>query len=223
MELHGCGHLCLLGSLQSSLWLPCSCQQTGLPSGRQCLGSTVPGWTSFSSTGLPICPSVQGFYQPSPQWAPCDAAGVLDLVDDRVTHLFCPSSQGEVPTSSLHRQPSQSCAWTIDGQYFCTSGCPVRILDFRPSPQAACAVPTGEMFVKVSAALQSSNRSVHHVCCWPADDMAGSPQDGAAGRVSFAIAVPESVSALDVCCTTDSIIAGTVHGGMLLLSQQRES
>lgn len=88
--------------------------------------------------------------------SPCDAAGVLDLVDDRVTHLFCPSSGGELPTSSLHGQSSQSCAWTTDGQYFCTSGWPVRILDFRPSPLAACAVPTGE-FARVSATLQSSN------------------------------------------------------------------
>eukprot|EP00891_Asterochloris_glomerata_P002112 jgi/Astpho2/2112/Aster-x1041 len=127
----------------------------------------------------------------------CGWAGVLDLVDDRVTHLFCPSSGGELPTSSLHGQPSQSCAWTSDGQYFCTSGWPVRILDFRPSPLAACAVPT--------------------------DDIAGSPEDGAPGRASFAIAVPASVSALDVCRTTDSIVAGTVGGDVLLLSQQRET
>ena len=152
--------------------------------------------------------------------SPCDAAGVLDLVDDRVTHLFCPSRERELPL--LHGRPSQSCAWTVDGQYFCTGGWPVRILDSRPSPLAACAVPAGQ-FARVSATLQSSNCSVHQVCWWPADDIAGSPEDRAPGRASVAMAVTECVSALDVCRTTDSIVAGTVQGDMLLLSQQGES
>ena len=82
-------------------------------------------------------------------------------MDDRITHLFCPSSSEELPTSCLHSQPSQSCAWTINGQYFCTSGYPVRILDFRPSPLAACAVPTGEFARVTPVTMQSSTWSSH--------------------------------------------------------------